>query len=156
MHVRDVRERTALQDAAVLQDVYKEASLSAIAPGPLFPLCPLSHLSYTLSPLLDSDIEGQCLSSEFKEDGYRAVNRFKGLDYCHGATAPFHVGDYHLFETLETDWFKVEAVVHFGSNCEGARTWVHRGALGALMDDAANFAGYCVSGELNLFSGFTR
>lgn len=63
---------------------------------------------------------------------------------------------YRLYDTPDTNWIKVEAVVHFSANAEGAKSWVHRGALCALMDDAANWAGYCVSGNLNLFSGFTR
>jgi len=74
----------------------------------------------------------------------------------HSSVSPALVSGYRLFETPNTNWFKVEGVAQFTKNCEGAKGWVHRGALCALMDDAANWAGFNVSGNLNLFSGFTK
>ena len=53
-------------------------------------------------------------------------------------------------------WPKVESVVMFTPNSEQAKSWVHRGALCALMDDAANWAGFCVSGVCDRFCGFTK
>lgn len=47
-------------------------------------------------------------------------------------------------------------MVRFNSECEQQKGWVHRGALCALMDDAANWAGFCVNGTCDIFSGFTK
>mmetsp|Transcript_28030 Transcript_28030/g.53069 ORF Transcript_28030/g.53069 Transcript_28030/m.53069 type:complete len:367 (-) Transcript_28030:51-1151(-) len=105
---------------------------------------------------MEENIEGSVVDTTFNTDDYRSANRFKGLDYMHSSVSPARVSGYRLFETPNTNWFKVEGVVQFNKNCEGAKAWVHRGALCALMDDAANWAGYNVSGNLDLFSGFTR
>jgi acyl-CoA hydrolase len=104
---------------------------------------------------MESAIDGTAVSSTYNTASYRESNRFKGHDYIHSSPA-VKLGDYYLFETLDTDWYKVEASVQFTPNAEGAASWVHRGTLCALMDDAANFAGFCVSGNLNLFAGFTK
>ena len=65
----------------------------------------------------------------------------------HSSISPVLISGYKLFETPSTNWFKVEGVVQFTKNCEGGKGWVHRGALCALMDDVANWAGFNVSGR---------
>jgi len=104
----------------------------------------------------ENSIEGQAVDDTFATSAYREGNRFKGLDYMHSSTSACKLSQYRWFETPTTNWSKVEAVVQFSKNAEGAKGWVHRGGINALMDDAANFAGFNVSGELNIFSGFTK
>ena len=104
----------------------------------------------------ENSIEGQVVDDTFTTSSYRDSNRFKGLDFLHSPTSSCRLSQYRVFDTPQTNWNKVEAVVQFTKNAEGAKGWVHRGAVNALMDDAANFAGFNVSGELNLFSGFTK
>ena len=117
-----------------------------------------SVVAHSPSPFqaMEENIEGSVVDTTFNTDDYRSANRFKGLDYMHSSVSPARVSGYRLFGTPNTNWFKVEGVVQFNKNCEGAKAWVHRGALCALMDDAANWAGYNVSGNLDLFSGFSR
>ncbi len=103
----------------------------------------------------ESDISSILIDDSFSSASYRESNNFKGLDYIHSSVSGINLSQYRLTETPQTNWFKVEAIVQFSANCEFAKGWVHRGAICALMDDAANFAGFCVSGNLNIFSGFT-
>eukprot|EP00520_Triparma_pacifica_P015356 CAMPEP_0118661646 /NCGR_PEP_ID=MMETSP0785-20121206/16403_1 /TAXON_ID=91992 /ORGANISM="Bolidomonas pacifica, Strain CCMP 1866" /LENGTH=366 /DNA_ID=CAMNT_0006555125 /DNA_START=58 /DNA_END=1158 /DNA_ORIENTATION=- len=104
----------------------------------------------------ENSIEGQVVDDTFTSSAYRDSNKFKGLDFLHSPTSSCRLSQYRVFETPQTNWMKVEAVVQFTNNAEGAKGWVHRGAVSALMDDAANFAGFNISGVLNLFSGFTK
>jgi acyl-CoA hydrolase len=104
----------------------------------------------------ENSIEGLVVDDTFTTSSYRENNRFKGLDFFHSSASSCKLSQYRVFETPRTNWMKVEAVVQFTKNAEGAKGWVHRGAVSALMDDAANFAGFNISGELNLFSGFTK
>jgi len=108
---------------------------------------------------LENNIDGSPVDMFFQTSDYRKTNGFKGQDYIHSSPliGVLKLSDYRLFEIRkeQTNWFKVESAVQFTANSEGAKGWVHRGALCSLMDDAANWAGFNVSGNLNIFSGFT-
>ena len=109
---------------------------------------------------LGDDIRGIPVDDSFNSEYYRQANGFKGVDYVHSEVSGLKLGTYKLYSdcysnSSSKDFPRVENAVHFNGNAEGAKGWVHRGALCALMDDAANWAGFNVSGELNVFSGFT-
>eukprot|EP01039_Chlorochromonas_danica_P008318 gene8318-9170_t len=94
------------------------------------------------------------------EDWRQGEGGFQGVDFCHSKQASVRILNYvmippssHLFEG-ET-FPRLVGVAHFTPRSESHRGLCHGGSFCALMDDAIGWLGFCVSGKVVPWSGYT-
>ncbi|KAJ1403915.1 hypothetical protein B484DRAFT_457449 [Ochromonadaceae sp. CCMP2298] len=112
---------------------------------------------------------------EWKDESWRSADSFKGRDLCHGRAAAVRVLDYVVLPATETkhmdvygEFGEVTAVsseaalypqlvgpAYFTPRAESHRGLCHGGAFCSVMDDAVLWLGFCVSGSVIPWSGFT-
>jgi acyl-coenzyme A thioesterase PaaI-like protein len=90
---------------------------------------------------------------------------FSGTDFCHSVSASVRIIDYLLFDKksaeilsksdIELDFPFLIGATHFTEKSESHRGLCHGGSFCALMDDAIGWLGFCVSGEVKPWSGYT-
>lgn len=116
------------------------------------------------------------------EEWRRAEGGFSGFDFCHSAQASVRVLDYVMLspessdESLATSipqfaesssekspavilpgtlFPRLVGVAYFSPRAESHRGLCHGGSFCALMDDVIGWLGFCTSGEVRPWSGYT-
>eukprot|EP01038_Epipyxis_sp_PR26KG_P016636 gene16636-22734_t len=81
---------------------------------------------------------------------------FKGFDFCHSAQSAVHILDYVLVQPKVNEIFPtLTGVTHFTKRSESHRGFCHGGSMCALMDDAIGWMGFCATGQVIPWSGYT-
>jgi len=89
---------------------------------------------------------------------------FMGTDFCHSAESAVRILDYILFDkdskeilskNVDLEFPFLVGAVNFTNKCESHRGLCHGGTFCALMDDAIGWMGFCVSGEVKPWCGYT-
>lgn len=83
---------------------------------------------------------------------------WKGRDYVHGKTAGVRVLDYYLMAPeadIQSSDFSLVGAVYFSERAESHKGLCHGGSMCALMDDVIGWLGFCSSGKLKSWEGFT-
>lgn len=102
---------------------------------------------------------------EWANEAGRENRGFLGVDFCHSRNASVRIIEYLLVspslaitENVETnisDFPKLIGPVYFSKKCESHKGLCHGGSMCAVMDDAIGWMGFCVSGIVRPWSGFT-
>ena len=107
--------------------------------------------------------EWQDIAWRNKEGGY------KGQDFIHGPAAAVRIYDYVLVQEEAFDELGIDkeamnmtdgypmlvGAVHFTERAESHRGFCHGGSFCAVADDAIGWMGFCQSGKVENWSGFT-
>jgi hypothetical protein len=85
---------------------------------------------------------------------------FSGVDFCHSKQAAVRIVKYAILPphstVNEADPFpRLIGATHFTSRAESHRGLCHGGSFCALMDDAIGWLGFCISGKVLPWSGYT-
>lgn len=99
------------------------------------------------------------------EDWRNQEGGFQGRDFCHSKHSSVRILDYVIVAPTDSDSEVVEAnanefpkiigPAYFSQKCESHRGLCHGGSFCALMDDAIGWMGFCVSGNVKPWTGFT-
>ena len=101
---------------------------------------------------------------EWRDENWRTTEGgFAGRDFIHSKTASVRILDYLKLPAKEADpnglteynFPRLVGPAHFTPRCESHRGLCHGGSFCALMDDAIGWMGFCVSGEVKPWSGYT-
>lgn len=101
---------------------------------------------------------------EWRDENWRTTEGgFAGRDFIHSKTASVRILDYLKIPAKEADpsglteynFPRLVGPAHFTPRCESHRGLCHGGSFCALMDDAIGWMGFCVSGEVKPWSGYT-
>jgi len=111
-----------------------------------------------------------------KVSKYRLSNGWLGNDLMHSKSSPVRILEYRLFYNEElkggegdgTSTINVNGdgeenkcsttltgIVHFTKNAESHPKHCHGGSMTSIMDDVIGWTGFCVSGEVKPWSGYT-
>lgn len=100
---------------------------------------------------------------EWRDEEGRSSDGFAGRDFIHSKTASVRIVDYvkvpakHVDPSglTEDNFPRLVGPAHFTYRSESHRGLCHGGSFCALMDDAMGWMGFCVSGEVKPWSGYT-
>jgi acyl-coenzyme A thioesterase PaaI-like protein len=100
---------------------------------------------------------------EWKDEEGRPNDGFMGKDFIHSKTASARIIDYVKLPPKHTDpsgltednFPKLVGPAHFSYRSESHRGKCHGGSFCALMDDAMGWMGFCVTGDVKPWSGYT-
>lgn len=100
---------------------------------------------------------------EWKDEAWRSTDGFKGKDFIHSPSAAVRIVDYVLLPSVVIDpngvssdnFPKLVGPAHFTNRAESHRGLCHGGSFCALMDDVIGWMGFCVSGSVRPWSGYT-
>lgn len=96
---------------------------------------------------------------EWDREDLRLSDGFMGTDLCHSkSSSPVHIVEYVLIPSSEPEQHpfpSLHGLVRFRSSSESHKGLCHGGSACAVMDDALGWMGFCVSGEVRPWSGFT-
>jgi len=105
---------------------------------------------------------------EWRDENWRGKEGgFAGIDFCHSRYASVRIMEYliehpelqadeNLSSTTQTELFpRLIGVAHFTPRAESHRGLCHGGSFCALMDDVIGWLGFCVSGTVKPWSGYT-
>jgi acyl-coenzyme A thioesterase PaaI-like protein len=104
---------------------------------------------------------------EWRDEEGRKDDGFSGIDFCHSKYAsvrimeylihsPELVADENMSSTTQTEFFpRLIGAAHFTPRAESHRGLCHGGSFCALMDDVIGWMGFCVSGKVKPWSGYT-
>lgn len=102
---------------------------------------------------------------EWDDEESRSLDGFKGVDFCHSASAsvrilkyvmlPNNRGGVHNADCEEKNAPVLVAPVHFTPRAESGRGYCHGGSMCAIMDDAVGWMGFCCTGIVKPWAGYT-
>jgi hypothetical protein len=115
------------------------------------------------------------LLPEWSDSSYRRFNGWAGDDYVHSITSPARVVAYALLPASSSTYPSLIGVAHFKAACESHKRFCHGpplqpqpvhmiafltpqpsgGSACALFDDAVGWMGFCHTGTVVPWSGFT-
>lgn len=107
---------------------------------------------------------------EWAEESWRKEGGFSGFDFIHSSSASVRILDY-LMLNLESSSYNLEpslkltsamegfpilvGSVYFSERAESHKGYCHGGSFTAIADDAIGWMGFCVSGKVKSWSGYT-
>ena len=92
---------------------------------------------------------------EWDNEASRALDGFKGTDFCHSVNSPVRILNYFVYHIEEDPFPRLVAPVLFTPKAESGRGYCHGGSMCAVMDDAIGWMGFAVRGEVHPWKGFT-
>ena len=100
---------------------------------------------------------------EWKDEEKRGEDGFMGRDFIHSKSASVRIVDYVKIPAkcvdpsglTEDNFPTLIGPAHFTPRSESHRGLCHGGSFCALMDDAMGWMGFCVSGKVKPWSGYT-
>ena len=96
---------------------------------------------------------------EWEDEGSRKLDEFKGTDFCHSVCSPVRILKYFLYyedyEKAIGGHPRLIAPVVFSPQAESGRGYCHGGSMCAVVDDAVGWLGFCCTGEVKPWVGFT-
>lgn len=103
---------------------------------------------------------------EWADEAFREDDGFAGVDFCHSCTASVRILEYALLSSIEsvdrvTDSNQLKltprlvGAVYFSPRAESHRGLCHGGSMTAVMDDVIGWLGFCCSGEVIPWDGYT-
>lgn len=117
---------------------------------------------------LKSNYQGKVVTlREWRDEEWRKDPNgggFSGTDFCHSKTSAVQIQEYLLFsksdshllsKSCELEYPFLVGAAFFSEKCESHRGLCHGGTFCALMDDAIGWMGFCFSGEVRPWCGYT-
>eukprot|EP01036_Dinobryon_divergens_P030140 gene30140-39337_t len=130
-----------------------------------------SHVVSSTIPWIDvlkSNYQGTVVTlREWKDEEWRkdpSGGGFSGTDFCHSKSSAVQIQEYLLFsksdshllsKSCELEYPFLIGAAFFNEKCESHRGLCHGGTFCALMDDAIGWMGFCFSGEVRPWCGYT-
>ena len=128
-------------------------------------------------PLLSNTVREWNDETWRREPSQQGGGGFSGYDFCHSPDAAVRILDYCLVPATSRSgsdmgfaaaslqpplapstrhsFPQLIGAVHFTPRCESHQGLCHGGSFCALMDDAVGWTGFCVTGCVRPWSGFT-
>ena len=91
---------------------------------------------------------------EWDNESNRNSDGFVGTDFCHSAQSHVRILEYFLYNNGATHHSLLGAV-YFSPHAESGRGYCHGGSMCAIMDDAVGWMGFCYTGSVKPWNGFT-
>ena len=91
--------------------------------------------------------------SEWDNESGRSSDGFMGTDFCHSVHSHVRILDYYIYTA--SPYYSLVGAVYFSPRAESGRGYCHGGSMCAIMDDAVGWMGFCYTGTVKPWNGFT-
>jgi hypothetical protein len=124
--------------------------------------------SYPWMDLMKATYDGRVVTlREWNDEEWRKDPNgggFSGTDFCHSKSSAVQIQEYLLLDKsnshllskfCELEYPFLIGAAFFSAECESHRGLCHGGTFCALMDDAIGWMGFCFTGEVRPWCGYT-